>query len=383
LMLSKRRKYGGYVVHLAVAVMFFGFGGKAYDRMVDRTIEKPAPTAYSSEPAKDDKSTFAFGRYTFAYENLIHTSDDSKDAVTAQVSIWMGNEFIGRVYPAKWDYHKGEEATTEVAIRVRATEDVYVVLTGYDLDSNLANFRVFINPLISWVWIGFLLLALGTLICLIPQSLVDAMTVSRPKSRLGRAGEISILLLVVGGLMGAVASQAHAQGEHVPAGGGMGESGTGWAAMNRPDSSTSERAMKELLCMCGCARESIFDCKCQPAAASRQKVLDFLKQVDPATGKPMFDMSTESGREAAYNAVLGDFVAFYGGENVLATPRSKFSWLFPTFAAIGGLGLIFVVGRRWVARGKKSVAEQTAASKNVVEDEAYADKLDDELAKTD
>ncbi len=384
LVLAKRRKYGGYIVHLGVAVMFFGFGGKAYDRMVDRTIERPAASAYSSAPAKDDKSTFAFGSYRFAYENLIHTSDDSKDAVTAQVSIWMGKELVGRVYPAKWDYHKGEEATTEVAIRVRATEDVYVVLTGYDLDSNLANFRVFINPLISWVWLGFLILALGTLICLIPQSLVDLVSVSRPKTRLGRAADIGILLLIVGGLMGAVASQAHAQGtEHVPAGGGMGESGTGWAAMNRPDSPTAEKAMKELLCMCGCARESIFDCKCQPAAMSRQKVLDFLKQTDPTTGKPLFDMSTEAGREKAYNAVLGDFVAFYGGENVLATPRSKFSWLFPTLAAIGGLGLIFVVGRRWVARGKKSNAEQVAASKDAIEDEAYADKLDDELAKTD
>ena len=385
LVLAKRRKYGGYIVHLGVALMFFGFGGKAYDRMVDRTIEKPSQSEYGKAPAKDDKATFAFGSYTFAYEQLIHTSDDSKDAVTAQVSIWMDDDKVGTVYPAKWDYHKGQEATTEVAIRVRANEDIYVVLTGYDLDSNLANFRVFINPLISWVWIGFLVLALGTLICLIPQSVVDMMSVGRSatKSRLGRAGEVGVLALVLLALTGAVASQAHAQGgEHVPAGGGMGDAGTGWAAMNRPDNPTSERAMKELLCMCGCARESIFDCKCQPAAMSRGKVLDFLKQTD-ATGKPVFDMSTAEGREKAYNAVLGDFVTFYGGENVLATPRSKFSWLFPTLAAIGGLGLIVVVGRRWVARGKQSVAEQAAASKNTVEDEAYADKLDDELAKTD
>jgi len=82
--------------------------------------------------------------------------------VTAQVSIWHEGANIGVVYPAKWDYHKGsDEATTEVAIRVRMNEDVYVVLTGYDLDSQMANFRVFINPLISWVWIGFLVLAFG------------------------------------------------------------------------------------------------------------------------------------------------------------------------------------------------------------------------------
>jgi len=231
---------------------------------------------------------------------------------------------------------------------------------------------------------GFLILGLGTLICLIPQSLVDRITVVRPKSRLGRAADLGILLLIIGGLMGGFASQARAQGaEHVPAGGGMGESGTGWAAMNRPDNPTAERAMKELLCMCGCARESIFDCKCQPAAMGRGRVLELLKKTDPTTGKPLYDMATADGREKAYNAILGDFVTFYGGENVLSTPRSKFSWLFPTLAAIGGLGLIVVVGRRWVARGKESVATQTAANQGVVEDEAYADKLDDELANTD
>ena len=256
LVLSKRRKYGGYIVHLGVAIMFVGFAGKAYDRMVDRTIETPAimdktvgfdADGTVAELPPNSKSGFAFGSYVFLYERLISTSDDHKDAVTAQVSIWKDGENIGVVYPAKWDYHRGEEATTEVAIRVRASEDVYVVLTGYDLDSQLANFRVFINPLIAWVWIGFLIMALGTLVCLIPQSLVDRIT-SRPKSRVGRAADVGVLALIVFGLTAAVASQAHAQGtEHVKPGGGMGDDGIGWAAKNRPTHETADKAMKELL----------------------------------------------------------------------------------------------------------------------------------------
>ena len=83
--------------------------------------------------------------------------------------------------------------TTEVAIRVRATEDVYVVLTGYDLESQLANFRVYINPLILWVWIGFSILAFGTLVCLIPQGVVDRLQ-WKPKTRLGRAADVGILV---------------------------------------------------------------------------------------------------------------------------------------------------------------------------------------------
>jgi cytochrome c-type biogenesis protein CcmF len=245
LVLSKRRKYGGYIVHLGVAVMFFGFAGKAYERMVDRTLEKPA--ALVSDRAKATK--FLFGEYEFVYERLLQTSDDHKNAVTAEVSIWLHGEKINTVYPAKWDYHKGEgQATTEVAITVRPSEDIYVVLTGYDLESNLANLRVYLNPLIIWVWCGFLLLGFGTLVCLIPQGVVDRL--SRPRSsRLGRATELAVLFLIVGGLLAGLANQAQAASsppaehaapvaEHVQAGMGMGADGIGYAAINRPSNST-------------------------------------------------------------------------------------------------------------------------------------------------
>ncbi|HEY0190504.1 MAG TPA: heme lyase CcmF/NrfE family subunit, partial [Kofleriaceae bacterium] len=204
LVLSKRRKYGGYVVHLGMAIMFFGFAGKAYERMIDRTIEKPA------QLGDRGKATFAFGEYELTYERLIHTTDDHKDAVTAEVSIWHHGEKLNTVYPAKWDYHRGEgQATTEVAITVRPAEDIYVVLTGYDLDSNLANLRIYLNPLILWVWTGFLVLAFGTLICLIPQSVVDRL--SRPRgSRLGRAADLAVLAVLIGGITLGIASQAQA-----------------------------------------------------------------------------------------------------------------------------------------------------------------------------
>jgi len=384
LVLSKRRKYGGYIIHLGVAVLFFGFAGKAYERMIDRTIEKPAALATDKSQSK-----FTFGEYELVYERLIQTADDHKDAVTAEVSIWLHGEKINTVYPAKWDYHKADsQATTEVAITVRPSEDIYVVLTGYDRESNLANLRVYINPLILWVWVGFLILAFGTLVCLIPQSVVDRM--SRPRaSRLGRAADLLVLALVVGGVLAGLASQAQAAAppaEHVQAGMGMGADSTGYAAMNRPTNSIEERAMKELLCVCGCPRESIFDCKCGTAAQLRREIMDYLGQVNEK-GQPVFDLKTQPGRDAAYDAVLEYFVKAYGGEQVLATPRTKFSWLLPSLAVIGSLGLLVVAGRRWVGRGAQvataGAGGPVAPVVSSSEDDAYADKLDDELADSD
>jgi len=398
LVLSKRRKYGGYIIHLGVAVCFFGFAGKAYERMADRTVEKPGQVDANGKGASsfsfDDPALpgqkqhnfagpFTHSTYTFTYENLFHTSDDHKDAVTAQVGVYDEGERIGTLYPAKWDFHKGDgQMTTEVSIRVRGLEDVYVVLTGYDLDTNLANFRVYVNPLILWVWLGTILLLAGVLICLIPQSVVDKLQY-KPRTRLGRAADAGLFVTLIAASLLGLASQAQAQGaggggggeatEHVPAGMGMGKAGGGFAAMNRPENDVQAKAMKEVLCPCGCARQSIHDCDCQTAAQLRAKVQGILAGVD---------LSNDANRKAAYDKVLASFIADYG-QKVLATPKSDMSWLFPSIAAIGALGLLVVAGRRWVTRGKKTAtATPVLAGASVLDDE-YADKLDDELADTD
>jgi cytochrome c-type biogenesis protein CcmF len=398
LILSKRRKYGGYIVHLGVAVMFFGFAGKAYEHMIDRTVEVPGKFDAASGKGEssfafvveriDDKGIktqdpvfvgpFSESRYTFTYENLFHTSDDHKDAVTAQVGIYDNGRRIGTVYPAKWDYHKGDEQlTTEVAIKVRLAEDAYLVLTGFDLESKQANFRVYINPLILWVWIGFLMLAFGTLVCLIPQKVVDLLQ-WKPKTKLGRAADVGVVLAVLFTLGAGLANQAYAAGppagggEHVPAGMGMGNAGGGYAAQNRPTSGVSEKAMKELICPCGCARQDIHNCDCETAARLRGKIEGVLAA---------YDLSTPSGRSEGYDKVLSVFVAEYG-ERVLATPRSQFPWLLPSVAAVGALGLLIFAGRRWIRKGRADLAAKPAPAA-VAADDAYVDKLDDELAETD
>ena len=114
----------------------------------------------------------------------------------------------------------------------------------------------------------------------------------------------------------------------------------------------------------------------------RQQVKDVLAKFD-GNGKPVFDLNTPAGRDVAYEAVLDEFVKVYGGEQVLATPRTKFSWLLPSIGVIGGLGLLVVAGRRWVHRGSDVAAAEARTVAAMAEDDAYADKLDDELADTD
>ncbi|MBE7454429.1 MAG: cytochrome c biogenesis protein CcsA [Kofleriaceae bacterium] len=468
LVLLKRRRYGGYVVHLSIAVMFIGFAGKAWETMTDRTIERPtaviseslrgaiasaeavvtpeggaaadparvtelATQLQSFEPTRPlgqalaasdtagvqrelaglraraeaiEKGTvplaeiprehvFKVRGYTFVYRRLGQVADDNKVATTAYVQLYdRDGSPLELLQPARWNFRKGTEPTTEVDIHEKLAEDVYIILTGYDVSTGLANFRIYINPLINWVWIGFVLLAFGTCICLIPQRVVEAVS-RRPTSVAGKAADVGAVLLLVGGLLAATATVAHAQG---PGGGGprpaeheeeltrsRGHSDdSGWAHRFRPDTPLAESLMKELVCLCGgCKRENLFECKCGYAAQERKKVLALLAG---------HDLTTEAGRVAARRAVVGAFIREYGGEHVLVTPRSRATWLLPYLAVAGGLVLIFFIGRGLVRRGAAATTpaavpgsggERPADADARAAREVYDEKLDDELRDTD
>lgn len=388
LVLIKRRKYGGYIIHLSIAVMFIGFTGKTWDKMVDRTIAVPAvELTAKGQPASG--AEFMVRGYTFRYEAFEQTADDNKIASYAHVSLWRDGERLELLHPARFSYRKGSEPTSEVAIHERMAEDVYVVLTGFDPDTRLANFRVYINPLVNWVWIGFVLLFLGVLVCLVPQWLVDLVTRRPPPTtKLGRAADVAAVLILVGAMVGGPIAVARADddrprvaqagaGEHedqmVRARGHADDSG--WAHRYRPDTPLASKLMKDLVCLCGgCQRETLYDCKCGFAATERKKVLDLLAP---------FDLTTPGGSAAAEKAVRDAFIAEYGGEHVLAAPRSKSTWLVPILGITGGLLVVGVLGARLVARGRAAAAAAAGPAPVVAVDDRYADKLDDELRDND
>jgi len=398
LALAKRRRYGGYIIHLGVAIMFLGFAGKAYEREDRHAFGKSVETLARETGKEPDKvrgdASVTVGAYTLTYERLIKTSTDHEDILSAQIAIYMDDTRISTVYPALHDYHRpGERPAKSPAIAPRyvptdwselGAGDIYVVLDGVgDPDhpdlADSAQFVVIQNPLILWVWAGILVLLFGTVWCLIPQSLVDYVQRHPPRTRIGHAADAGVLLAIVFGVIAGIASQAHAAGpagtEHGPAAGhGMGASTVGWSTKYLPgDNATAKKMMQELLCPCGCARQDIMACECETAALMRQQVLDRLAK---------FDLSSDDGRDRAYDAVIASFVQQYGGEQVLATPRSKITWLFPSIAAIGALGLLIVVGRKWMRRGPQAVPASTVAASTATDDK-YADKLDDELDDTD
>jgi cytochrome c-type biogenesis protein CcmF len=415
IVLAKRRRYGGYLIHMGVAVMFIGFAGKAFDTEQDFTLHHPGTTsalihdeenplpyaAALQKCAAGELPDCVFVRgFMIRYDRFIRCPDVDGDPFCKDVNgdhkttwtarMWVTTKegaAVGRMEPARWRYAKlPDQPTTEPAIDAHGLDDVYIALLGFEEGKDaVANFRVFLNPLINWVWLGFVLLMLGTVVCLVPESVVKRLKPA-PKTRVGRFADKTALILFVG--LSTLISVNAARAEQTPAGGGGAAgpvyedtnpmAGPSAAHLYRPDSDVAKTLMSELGCMCGgCAKEAILSCKCGFAAEERGQVLAMLE------GR---DLSTDAARERAYLDVRDAFIAKHG-EEVLILPIdegfNRLAWAIP-FAALGGaLVLMFGFGRYWVRRGRRDWADNLAQAEDVDLDDEAADILDDELSKID
>ncbi len=94
---------------------------------------------------------------------------------------------LGTLEPERRLYKSSEQGTSEVAIRRRLNEDLYLNFAGMSEDNSKAVIQAYVFPLVSWIWIGFWVLVVGTLICLVPSKRRPAQ--QRP-SREGSRGRI-------------------------------------------------------------------------------------------------------------------------------------------------------------------------------------------------
>src|SRR5262249_42193611 len=198
--------------------------------------------------------SFALDEFTFKYEDLAFTANDNRQMTTAKVAVAKGGTPVGTLYPARWHYTTGsQETTTEVDIQDdRMVKDVYVVLNGFDGESKQANFTVYINPLVHFVWIGWGMMAIGTAVCLFPAALL--------RFRRGSAAAILLLGLALG------AGTARADNQTKPMEGTSAHvivKGAVEDDANAPP--VAKRLWKDLVCLCGgCQRGALSEGRWRP-----------------------------------------------------------------------------------------------------------------------
>jgi len=164
LLSRNRRRYGGYIVHVAIVLLFVAFAGMAFKTETQATL-RPGETATLQGP---DGYTYSFTHLGISQYNSLN-----REITAALVDVRRNGKVIGRLRTEKRQHvdafrNPTFEPSTEVGIMSGLRVDLYVVLAGLVNGTEQAVFRFTINPLVWWVWFGGLVLVVGGLIVLWP-----------------------------------------------------------------------------------------------------------------------------------------------------------------------------------------------------------------------
>lgn len=151
------RRYGGYLVHMGIVVMFVGFTGTAFNKDV---IHEAAVG-----------EAFQIGRYQLKISDLKDGENDNYAWMKAAIQVSVDGKLIDTLEPERRIYKASRQPTSEVSIRRRLNEDLFLNFAAMATQGQGAVIQAYVFPLVSWIWIGFLVVLVGTLVCLVPAKI--------------------------------------------------------------------------------------------------------------------------------------------------------------------------------------------------------------------
>jgi len=154
LILKNKRRYGGYIVHLAVVVIFVGLSGNAFNREATERL------ATGQE--------MKVGDYTLKMAGYREGQTANYQYGQAVLEAYKGGKRIATLRPEKRFYSGSEQqSTTTVGLHSTLKEDLYVVFAGIS-ENTKYEIKAHVNPLVFWIWFGSGILFLGAVITLLP-----------------------------------------------------------------------------------------------------------------------------------------------------------------------------------------------------------------------
>jgi cytochrome c-type biogenesis protein CcmF len=165
------RRYGGYLVHFGLVIVFIGFAGYAFNR--------------SAEKAMGPGDTMEIGPYTLKNLGNTQESNANYDSEYSLLDVYEnGKKILAQpMAPEKRTYAVNGQPQTMVANHSTLRWDLYVVYEGEDQTTGLPIIKARLNPLVSWIWIGLAVMVFGTLVALVPSLNPARATVAVPVKR--------------------------------------------------------------------------------------------------------------------------------------------------------------------------------------------------------
>ncbi len=151
-----RRRYGGYIVHLAVAVIAIGIAASgAFHADLQAQMKPGGPPVH-------------IAGYQIAFDGMAVEDQGPDKRMYANLIVSHGGRTLGVLQPAVTFYENGQSPTTNVALYSQPLRDLYAVLLG-TVGGDTAVFDFHVNPMVQFIWYGGYLFIVGTLISLWPE----------------------------------------------------------------------------------------------------------------------------------------------------------------------------------------------------------------------
>jgi len=185
LVFRARQPYAGYIVHGGLVLMFVGFAGQAFQHEESAVIA----TGESAD----------FGGYRLRFDGMTQNRDLIKETYRADLAVSAGGKHLGRMQPGREFYEqRPNEPVSQVAIHRSVGEDLYITLGSYDEARRTVALKLVINPLVDWMWLGFLVMAFGALLILVPARSQEAGARGWSWAHATTAVGVGVLVAIIG-----------------------------------------------------------------------------------------------------------------------------------------------------------------------------------------
>ncbi len=154
-----RRRYGGYIIHISMMLMAIGILGiELFQAETQGTIQV--------------NQSLELQGYTLVYKDIASWNDYGANVnhTRAVVEVYKNDQLIDELHPRTDYFFESQQNMTIPGVRSTMKDDVYVLLVDWQPASAAgATFKVFVNPLVNWLWVGSLAFLIGVIIAAWPD----------------------------------------------------------------------------------------------------------------------------------------------------------------------------------------------------------------------
>ena len=162
-----RRRYGGYIVHISMMLMAIGILGIEIFQMETQGTLKQG-------------ETISLANYEVTYREIAQW-DDLPSGVNyrrAVLDVYKNGEYLGQLAPRIDYYYDSQQNMTIPGQRSTLRDDLYILLVDWEpVGASGATFKIFVNPLVNWLWLGSFLFLAGIVIAAWPEKEVERVAV--------------------------------------------------------------------------------------------------------------------------------------------------------------------------------------------------------------